>query len=109
MSPQTPQATGGTPATPNPLPVTSPPDVQNNSGTRVLLNLPTVGIQPLSDGIAAPGMGGNISNGTGPTGLPPTQNLGSLVSDNNAPTTGSVADGGPSVLAARFQQPGSVS
>jgi hypothetical protein len=83
--------------------------VQNNSGSRALLDLGTVGIQPLSDGIAAPGMGGNISDGSGPTGLPATQNLGSLVSDNNAAMTGSVSDGGPGVLAARFQTPGNVS
>ena len=92
----------------NPLPVTDAPDVQNNSGTRKDLDLSSVGIQPLGSGVAAPGMSLSISDATGPTGLS-EQNLGRLVSDNNAAMSGSVADGGPGVLSARFQQPGNVS
>jgi hypothetical protein len=92
--------------TPNPLPVTSPPDVQNNSGSRTLLDLGSVGILPLSNGISAPGMTPMpLSTGSGPTGLPANQNLGSLVSDNVAPMAGSAA-GDPTVLAPRLQAPG---
>jgi hypothetical protein len=97
----------------NPAIVTSPPDVQNNSGTRQLLDLGSVGIQPISMGVPAPGMSGSVppaqpnADASGPTGLPAGgQNLGYLVSDNTASMSGSVADGGPSVLATRFQAPG---
>jgi hypothetical protein len=97
------------PPTPNPLPVTSPPDVQNNDGSRTLLDLGSAGIQPLSNGIAGPGMAPMpISDSSGSTGLPAQQNLGSLVSDNVAPMSGSAA-GNPQALAPRLQAPGNVS
>ncbi|GAC1649482.1 MAG: hypothetical protein NVS4B6_24620 [Mycobacterium sp.] len=88
--------------------MTSPPDVQNNNNSRALIDLGSVGILPLSNGIAAPGMPLQLSTADGPTGLPAGgQNLGYLVTDNNAPATSSVADN-PSLLSARFQQPGNV-